>query len=131
MFFYFIVCASCPLAVGVDLQDKNNQKPDNMAVNSEARAVLKDARCIVRESGVGDNASRVSCVCLCFFFFVLFTITMFDAEKKKQVVLFFLHCFKFVGSPCVCVCVVCFIFWFVEPSNRQANLVRWGKTKSI
>lgn len=49
------------LVVGV--QDKNEQKPDSMAVNNEARAVLRDARCIVRESGVGDNASRVS-----FFF---------------------------------------------------------------
>lgn len=31
-----------------------------MAVNHEARALLRDARCAVREGGVGDNASRVS-----------------------------------------------------------------------
>lgn len=31
-----------------------------MAVNHEARALLRDARCAVKEYGVGDNASRVS-----------------------------------------------------------------------
>lgn len=41
------------------LQDKNGQRPDTMSVNSEARALLRDARSIVREDGVGDNASRV------------------------------------------------------------------------
>lgn len=40
-------------------QDKNKQRPDAMAVNHEARALLRDARCAVRE-GMGDNASRVS-----------------------------------------------------------------------
>lgn len=29
-------------------------------MNHEARALLRDARCAVREGGVGDNASRVS-----------------------------------------------------------------------
>lgn len=40
-------------------QDKNRQRPDAMAVDHEARALLRDARCAVREGGVGDNASRV------------------------------------------------------------------------
>lgn len=30
-----------------------------MAMNQEARALVRDARCAVREYGVGDNASRV------------------------------------------------------------------------
>lgn len=42
------------------VQDKNKQRPDAMAVNREARALMRDARCAVREDGVGDNASRVS-----------------------------------------------------------------------
>ncbi|CAN0078703.1 unnamed protein product, partial [Ectocarpus fasciculatus] len=40
-------------------QDKNGQRPDAMAVNHESRALLRDARCAVREYAVGDNASRV------------------------------------------------------------------------
>ena len=49
-------CACFPLS---GEQDKNKQRPDAMAVNHEARALLRDARCAVREGGVGDNASRV------------------------------------------------------------------------
>ncbi|CAN0414832.1 unnamed protein product, partial [Ascophyllum nodosum] len=40
-------------------QDKNGQRPDAMAISHEARALLRDARCTVREDAVGDNASRV------------------------------------------------------------------------
>ena len=41
------------------VQDKNGQRPDAMAISHEARALLRDARCTVREDAVGDNASRV------------------------------------------------------------------------
>ncbi|CBJ33605.1 Ankyrin [Ectocarpus siliculosus] len=36
-------------------QDKNGQRPDAMAVDHESRALLRDARCAVREYAVGDN----------------------------------------------------------------------------
>lgn len=73
------------------VQDKNDKKPDSMAVNAEARALLKDARCIVRESGVGDNASRVRFRRPPFVLFVfgLFSrVALLDKVVGGRVILF-------------------------------------------